>query len=67
MVKTTLKNVKPGEYFTLKPVEEPTEKLVYIREGYDRSTKKYGYSKFTDCNSYNERKGDTVVYIDFTF
>lgn len=67
MKKTTLKQVKRGEYFTFKPVEEPGDRLVYVREEYDRSTKKYGYSRFSDFNHYAERRGDFPVYVDFTF
>lgn len=67
MKQTTLKEVKPGEYFTFKAIEEPSEKQVYIREGYNRSTRKYGYSKFADICDSKERKGETIVYIDFTF
>lgn len=35
-----LKDIKKGEYFTLKPIAEPKESQVYIKEEYDRSEKK---------------------------
>ena len=35
-----LKNVKQGEYFTLRPIAEPKESQVYIRGEYDRYEKK---------------------------
>lgn len=67
MIETTLKDIKPGEYFTFKPVEEPSEKLVYVRDGYNRSTKKFGYHKWSDIGHENEKKGTTKVYTGFTF
>lgn len=67
MKKVTLKEVKKGEYFTLKPIEEPTYRQVYVRDDYDRVTKKYTYYNFADVNRYGEKKGTTCVYIDFTF
>ena len=36
-----LKNLKKGEYFTIKPIEAPTEKQVYIKGDYDRASKNY--------------------------
>ena len=30
MEKTTISNLKKGEFFTLKPIENPTESQVYI-------------------------------------
>lgn len=64
---TTISKIKAGEYFTFQPIEEPTEKQVYIRGDYERSLRRYEYSKFTDvCNS-KFAKGDRVVYVDFYF
>lgn len=67
MEKTTLAKVKKGEFFTFKEVEFPTDRQVYIRDDYDRSEKKYGYYRFSDCNHWNMKKGTTVVYTGFTF
>ena len=62
-----LKDLKIGEYFTLKPYSEPTEKQVYIRGEYDRSEKKFECGKFCDISYSRLLKGDTEVYTDFTF
>lgn len=62
-----LKNVKAGEYFTLKPIPEPKESQVYIRDEYDRSEGKYLCYKFSDVNAWRYLKGETVVYTDFIF
>jgi len=63
----TIKELKKGEYFTLKPIPEPTEKQVYIRDDYDRSEKKYLAVRFDDCSSSRLLKPSTTVYVDFTF
>lgn len=67
MRETTLKEVKNGEFFTFKPNEEPNENIVWVKDGYDRSIKKYICYKWADVNHYAERKGTTTVYVDFTF
>ena len=67
MEKTTLKSVKKGEFFTFKPIENPSENQVYIKDNYDRETKKYSYYKFSDINRFGEKKGTTIVYTGFTF
>lgn len=62
-----LKDLKSGEYFTLKPIPEPTEKQVYIRGDYDRTEQKYECGKFCDISYTRYLKGDTEVFTDFTF
>ena len=62
-----LKELKEGEYFTLKPIAEPSEKQVYIRGGYDRSEKKYDCGRFDDIGYSKYINGDKEVYTDFTF
>lgn len=62
-----LKDLKLGEYFTLKPIEEPTENQVYIRGEYDRSEKKYDCGKFSDISYSRMFDGNKEVYTDFTF
>ena len=63
----TVKDLKKGEFFTLKPVPYPTEKQVYIRDDFDRSEKKYLVIRFDDCSSSRLLKRDTPVYTDFIF
>ena len=62
-----LKELKIGDYFTLKSYSEPTEKQVYIRGEYDRAEKKFECGKFSDISYSRLLKGDTEVYTDFTF
>lgn len=63
----TIKELKKGEWFTLKPIDEPKETQVYIREDYDRSEKRFLCGKFSDISAYRMFKGDKVVYTDFYF
>lgn len=62
-----LKDLKKGEYFTLKPIAEPTEKQVYIKGDYDREERKYDCGRFHDISLNKMLKGTTTVYTDFTF
>ena len=62
-----LKNKAPNNWFTLKPIDEPKENQVWIRESYDRSEKKYWCCKWSDINSGRFISGEKEVYTDFTF
>ena len=62
-----LKTLKSGEYFTLKPYDEPRESQVYVKGYYEPSTKKYECFKFNDVNRYRYFSGKTIVYTDGTF
>lgn len=63
----TIKELKKGDFFTLKPITEPKESQVYIRGEYDRSEKKYSCGKFSDMCYERFFKGDKEVFTDFTF
>ena len=67
MTSIKLKDLKRGEFFTLKAVEEPKETQVYIKEEYDRSERKYWAQKWCDIGDGKYISGDRIVYIDFTF
>ena len=62
-----LRDLKKGEFFTLRPIAEPQEKQVYIRGEYDRSTKKYTCTRFSDISDGRDFSGSRDVYTDFTF
>ena len=53
--------------FLLERADEPKESQVYVRDEYNRSTKKYEAYKFEDISDFREFKGDKKVYIDFYF
>ena len=62
-----IKDLKKGEYFTLKPVEYPKESVVWIRGDYERSSKKYSVIKWNDICHESFMKGERIVYVDFEF
>lgn len=64
-----LKELKRGEFFVRKPMngQEAKASQVYIKQDYDRSTKKYWCQKWDDISRVIELKGDAEVYQDFTF
>lgn len=63
----TLKDLKKGDWFTLKPIATPKESQVFIKGEYDRSEKKYACGKFSDISASKLVKASTPVYTDFTF
>ena len=62
-----LREIKKGEYFTLKEIAEPKESQVYIKGDYDKATKTFSICKFSDVNSERFLKASKQVFIDFIF
>ena len=62
-----IKDLKIGEYFTLKPIENPKENQVYIRGEYDRTEKKYDCGRADDISYSRYFNGDKEVYTDFVY
>ena len=62
-----LKELKKGDWFTLKEIEFPKESQVYIRGEYDRSSKTYSCIKWNDMNEERFFKGTKKVFTEFTF
>lgn len=62
-----IRELKKGDFFTIKAIDEPRESQVYVRGEYDRSEKKYSCYKFSDVCSERLFKGDKEVFVDFTF
>jgi len=58
-----LKGIAYNEFFKRKP----TSKTVYQRGTYDRETKRYSCIDTDDANREIFLKGDTIVYVGFTF
>ena len=63
----TIKELKKGQYFTKKQIDEPTEKQVWIRGEYDKTQKKYECVRFDDICQCCYLKGSAEVFTDFTF
>lgn len=62
-----IRELKQGDYFTLKQIDEPKESQVWIRGEYDRSTRTYSATNFSDMNRERCFKGDKEVFTDFIF
>lgn len=63
-VTTTIRQLKKGEFFRLRDCETSP---VWVRGEYIPEAKKYSTYKFDDVNHEILRKGDFVVFCDFTF
>lgn len=63
-----IKELKKGDFFTLKPYGDyPTELQVYVKDEYCRSAKKYFGYKYGDVNFSRLFSGEKEVYTDFIF
>jgi hypothetical protein len=62
-----LKELKKGDWFTLKNIPEPKENQVWIKDEYDRSSNKYLCIRWSDISDSREVSGDKEVYTEFTF
>ena len=62
-----LKNLKKGDFFTVRPIADPDETQVWIKGDYDRSSKTYSCIRFDDCCRERFLKPSTKVYTDFVF
>lgn len=63
----TVRDLKPGTWFTLKPIDCPKEGQVWVRGEYDRTEKKYCCQNWADICRERSLKGSTPVYTDFIF
>lgn len=68
-MQTTIKDLKVGDYFTLKGYGEQDvpERAVWVRGEYDRTSKTYSCCKFNDMCHEHFFKGAKVVFTDFIF
>lgn len=58
----TIKDIKVGDYFKLKP-----NGRVYVRLEYNRITRRFMYCDFDDVNRCHDAKRDKPVITDFEF
>jgi hypothetical protein len=58
-----LSDVKPNDFI----MRKPNSRTVFIKETYDRSTKRFCVSDTMDMNRSLYLKGSTIVYIGFTY
>ena len=62
-----LKDLKKGDWFTLKNFSEPKDNQVWIKNEDNRSSKKYLCIRYSDISDSKEVSGDKEVYTNFTF
>lgn len=62
-----LRDLKVGEFFTRKQIENPREEQVLIRCAFDQRSQKYPCQRYSDISDYVNLSGDTLVYTDFVF
>lgn len=58
-----IKDLQSNTWFTLKPIVEPKQSQVWVRDEYDRKEKKYWCFKWENINEGRYFKGDKEVYI----
>lgn len=63
----TIKELKKGEFFTKKQIENPAENQVFIRGNYCREEKKFEIIRFSDVNDIQYVKGNKGIFTDFIF
>lgn len=64
---TDLKNLPNGEFFRLVDKNGNVSKKTYIKDGYDRSVKKYEVTNAEDTNDFRYIKGDKKVTTEFIY
>ena len=64
---TTLNKLKKGDYFKTIDKKGNPSKTVYVKDDYDKSTRKYIVYKFSDINADKLLKGSAAVTTDFIF
>jgi hypothetical protein len=63
----SIKDLKKGDFFTIRKILYPSESQVYIKGQYVREIKKYSCTNFNDTNKELFLDGNKNVYIDFIF
>ena len=59
-----LKELKKGDWFTLKNISEPKDNQVWIKDEYNRSSKKYLCIRWSDISVSREISGNKEVYTE---
>lgn len=67
MEQKLLKDLKKGEFFTRKPIENPKETQILVKGKYDRRWKKYEAIHLSYVSFCGLLDGETKVYTGFTF
>lgn len=64
---TAIKDLKKGDFFTIKDIAEPKASQVWVKFQWDCSLHAWECIRFDDINRCKYLSPDTLVYTDFTF
>ena len=67
MEKKQLRELKKGEWFTIKELESPDESQVWVKDHYNRDDKTFTCHCFGDVNRERFFKANKAVFVGFTF
>lgn len=62
-----IKDLKKRDYFTLKEIERPNEKQIWVKGDYDKSSKKYSCHRWGNVCSERFLDGNKEVFTSFEF
>ena len=62
-----VKELKKGDFFTKKPLDNPRESQVWIRGDYNHSMKRYECQRFDDASAFCYLPGEKDVCTCFSF
>ena len=63
----TIKDLKKGDYLTLKKIDDPKESQVWLKDDYDKSSKCFFIVNFANMNKSKLVKGSLKIYTSFNF
>ena len=58
----TIKELKQGNYFTTKPIEDARSKDIWVRDEYDRAEKKYLCHNYANNNRWKYFDGGKTIF-----
>lgn len=61
----TIKDLKKGDFFTLRPIEKPKAAQIYIRGDYDRGLQAYWCPCFNNMSDIRFIESSREVFTDF--
>lgn len=62
-----LRSLKKGAWFTLKPIAYPTDSQVYVKDDFDRESRKFLCGRRDDISYSRLISGDKIVYTNFNY
>lgn len=63
----TIKDLRKGDYLTLKKIDDPKENQVWVKDDYDKSSKSFFIVNFANMNKSKLVKGSLKIHTSFNF